>query len=330
MSKESLIINRYQGCLAGVATGDALGQPVEFLLSEDEESESITKYGEGSWIKQIRDFRRMLKEEHGGVVREMLVNPFGYWQKGEYTDDTAQTLLLVDSLVEAGQFDRNDFECRLLTWFDHGNAKGLGMTTKRALQLLDNGREREQVAEVQPDIPSNGSLMRTSPIGLYFRGYTKDLDRVAAEVSTITHSAEHAVAACQMASQLVAQLAEGLPKNEALDFVRNRCPEFWEEMMAASNQKTYPGGAFESLGISVVALGNAGSFEEAIVTAVNQGGDSDTYGAITGAFAGAYWGVAQIPDRWLKELKPESSKVICNKAQQLYERNRQLKKHVEM
>jgi ADP-ribosyl-[dinitrogen reductase] hydrolase len=41
------------------------------------------------------------------------------------------------------------------------------------------------------------------------------------------------------------------------------------------------------------------SAEEAIVTAVNSGGDTDTIGAIAGAVAGARFGIEALPERWL-------------------------------
>ena len=46
----------------------------------------------------------------------------------------------------------------------------------------------------------------------------------------------------------------------------------------------------------------ASSAEEAIVSAVNRGGDTDTVGAITGAVAGARFGSDSLPKRWLGEL----------------------------
>ena len=46
----------------------------------------------------------------------------------------------------------------------------------------------------------------------------------------------------------------------------------------------------------------ADSSEEAIVTAVNRGGDTDTIGAIAGAVAGARFGALQLPDRWLAAI----------------------------
>ena len=43
--------------------------------------------------------------------------------------------------------------------------------------------------------------------------------------------------------------------------------------------------------------------EEAIVTAVNRGGDTDTIGAIAGAVAGAQFGASNLPDRWVSAVK---------------------------
>lgn len=50
------------------------------------------------------------------------------------------------------------------------------------------------------------------------------------------------------------------------------------------------------------ALSHPDSIEDAIVSAVNEGGDADTVGAITGAISGALHGVEAIPERWMKNL----------------------------
>ena len=44
------------------------------------------------------------------------------------------------------------------------------------------------------------------------------------------------------------------------------------------------------------------SFEEAIIGAVNDGGDADTIAAITGSIAGARFGYDSIPQRWIDQL----------------------------
>ena len=40
-----------------------------------------------------------------------------------------------------------------------------------------------------------------------------------------------------------------------------------------------------------------------MIAAVNLGGDSDSIGAVTGQIAGAYYGYAAIPERWLEAIK---------------------------
>lgn len=49
---------------------------------------------------------------------------------------------------------------------------------------------------------------------------------------------------------------------------------------------------------------NKNSFEEAIIGAVNHGGDADTIAAITGGLVGAKFGYDAIPERWIKQLNP--------------------------
>ena len=41
----------------------------------------------------------------------------------------------------------------------------------------------------------------------------------------------------------------------------------------------------------------------AVLGAVNLGGDADTIGAVTGALAGAHWGLVAIPPEWFAELR---------------------------
>ena len=50
------------------------------------------------------------------------------------------------------------------------------------------------------------------------------------------------------------------------------------------------------------AIRDTDSFEDALVAAVNMGGDADTIGAITGGLAGAIYGASSIPLRWVNSL----------------------------
>jgi ADP-ribosyl-[dinitrogen reductase] hydrolase len=53
------------------------------------------------------------------------------------------------------------------------------------------------------------------------------------------------------------------------------------------------------------ALTTTRSFEEALIRAVNLGNDADTTGCITGAIAGAMYGLEGIPDRWKQAVHGE-------------------------
>jgi ADP-ribosyl-[dinitrogen reductase] hydrolase len=48
---------------------------------------------------------------------------------------------------------------------------------------------------------------------------------------------------------------------------------------------------------------NARTFGQAVLSAINLGGDADSVGACTGALAGAWWELSAIPSRWTGELE---------------------------
>jgi len=64
--------------------------------------------------------------------------------------------------------------------------------------------------------------------------------------------------------------------------------------------------AEEALAMGIYCALSARDFEDAIILAVNHGGDSDSTGSITGNLLGAANGIEVIPARWLApvELRP--------------------------
>jgi ADP-ribosylglycohydrolase len=60
----------------------------------------------------------------------------------------------------------------------------------------------------------------------------------------------------------------------------------------------------EALAISIYcALKYQDDFEKAVITAVNHNGDSDSTGAITGNILGAYLGINNIPENWVRQVE---------------------------
>jgi len=64
-------------------------------------------------------------------------------------------------------------------------------------------------------------------------------------------------------------------------------------------------------------LFSTAGFEECLVGVVNQGGDADTTGAITGMIAGAFYGLDSLPKAWLKKLDPQVREEVEGLAERL-------------
>ena len=62
------------------------------------------------------------------------------------------------------------------------------------------------------------------------------------------------------------------------------------------------GYVIDTLEAALWCVDKTDSYEQAVILAVNLGGDADTVGAVTGQLAGAIYGIDAIPERWLQPL----------------------------
>ena len=53
---------------------------------------------------------------------------------------------------------------------------------------------------------------------------------------------------------------------------------------------------------SIIAFLDSKNYEDALRQCISLGGDADTMGAITGAIAGAYYGIENIPPEWVEAV----------------------------
>ena len=58
----------------------------------------------------------------------------------------------------------------------------------------------------------------------------------------------------------------------------------------------------DTLEAAIWVMLKSGNFKEAIIGAVNLGGDTDTIGTLTGALAGIIYGYDSIPESWLEKI----------------------------
>jgi len=144
----------------------------------------------------------------------------------------------------------------------------------------------------------------------------------AVRQARVTHGSEEAVAAAALLSEmLVAALGgDGLDAVTAAgtgsahaDLVDIAAGAYRSKARAAISSAPR---ARDTLEAALWCLHRARDFEAAVIEAVNLGGDTDTIGAVTGQLAGALFGTAAIPRRWLAGL--HSAGRLAGLARQLH------------
>lgn len=295
------LISKFQGCLIGLAVGDALGAPVEGMA------------------------RAQIERKYGKVNR-MLGGGWHALPPGGYTDDTAMMLCIARSIVQKRIFDPDDVASKFLRWFN-GDPIGIGRTTWIALSEIKAGaawNEAGKIAHEKLDGKSagNGSIMRCAPIGLlHFKNYDK-LVRDSIDSSIITHWDPQAGWGCVAVNLAIAELLFDR-KDDLLSKIGENIdqPEVKRTITRVgkieSLRREPSAYVLDTLQAAFWCFLNTASFEDAVVTAVNLGGDTDTVGAVCGALAGAYYGFEAIPERWHEVLQDRDE--ILELGQKIYE-----------
>lgn len=279
------LLARYQGCLLGLAAGDAVGTTVEFSPRET--------------------FAPVRGMEGGG--------PF-HLQAGQWTDDTSMALCLAESLVNCQGFDAKDQMNRYLNWWkwgylsSTGHCFDIGMTVASALEAFANSGE-PFAGSSNPRTAGNGSLMRLAPVVLWFFPNDAQVLEYAEASSRTTHAAPEAIASCRLFAQQLSNALQGKSKRETLTHIAE-LPEQWNLREIAEGrylQKTRDeiygtGYCVQSLEAALWCFANGNDFEETILLAANLGDDADTTAAIAGQLAGAFYGVDGIPQAWRDKL----------------------------
>ncbi|MEE9405411.1 MAG: ADP-ribosylglycohydrolase family protein [Algisphaera sp.] len=303
-----LFHERTHAALLGLAVGDALGVPVEF------------------------NARTFLKEN---PVTQMSGPGTHNQPQGTWSDDTSLTLCSAESLCHGD--DLVDMGQRFVSWLTkahwtpRGHVFDVGITTSEAISRLDAGKPPLEAGLRDVNNNGNGSLMRIAPIGLYFANATPELRRQKAmNTSCLTHGHPRSQIACAFYTELIAALTRGELWGVAFNNTRNlyrpwiaeNHPEEVEPFSRILNpglptlkpaKISGSGYVIHTLEASLWATTNAKTFENAVLTAINLGLDTDTTGAVTGALAGLRFGRDKIPSRWINALaRIDDLKKLCD------------------
>ena len=294
MSEDS----RALGCLYGLAIGDALGAPVEFVPR-----------------------REILRRLGPAGVTEFL--PWGGFPPGAITDDTQMSVATFRGLLNArtaGQlqapipFIYREYLSWLATQADPYHRRAPGHTCLSALRSGVCGTVESKIN----DSKGSGGVMRTSSIGLV---YDPDVAfKIGAQAAAVTHGHPSGYLPAGFIASLVAELVRGVTLSHAVEICIGRLQQWHGH--AETLGKIYQaldlvgcglpdvdcihaiGGGWvgeEALAIALFcALRYQDDYAKALLAAVNHSGDSDSTGSIAGAIMGTLLGIEAIPRHWVE------------------------------
>lgn len=278
--------DRILGCILGTAVGDAMGLPFENLSSP----------------RRANMF--------GPVGRYMLV--FG---RGMGSDDTEHMVHVARALIHSGGEEaefRQRLSLSLKAWFlclPAGAGKATIIGCLRMLSGVPPDRSGVHSA-------GNGPAMRSALIGVMYHHDRDRMHRLVAASTLMTHSDPLALTGSMIVAMAagsshdpdnllgemleyvadddtwkkhLSRLRESLAFGEStLDFARKTCP--------ASGVSGY---IVQTVPVALHAALSTSTVGDAVKSAVECGGDTDTTAAIAGAICGARTGPSTIPEEWI-------------------------------
>ncbi|HEY9261840.1 ADP-ribosylglycohydrolase family protein [Chitinophaga sp.] len=292
-------MNQIKAALFGLAVGDALGVPVEF-------------------------------REREGLERSPVTDMMGYGSHrqpaGTWSDDSSLAFCLAEALA-------SDFTLALLAkyfvdwryknfWTPHGEVFDIGMTTQESIERLAKGIAPTKAGGFYESENGNGSLMRILPLLFYVKDKPiTERFELTRDVSSLTHGHMRAVIACFYYLEFARLILLKKDKFEVYLSLQKTLPSFIAQQGIAADEIAkfhrlfkedihfFPASTISSGGYvlytleaSIWCILTTDNYADAVLKAVNLGGDTDTTGAVTGGLAGLMYGLTGIPEKWMGEL----------------------------
>jgi ADP-ribosyl-[dinitrogen reductase] hydrolase len=285
------LVSRARGALLGLVAGNQLGVPTEHLGTPE----------------AIR------KAFPNGVV-DLAPPP----KNSPYDDDAAMALLLGESLLASQGFDENDVARRWVKWMKV-DGRGIGTTTRRALTLVDRGKEPFEAGRLaNQEKPGrsagNGSVMRCIPVALRYHDDPDRLIRVSTQQAAITHADERCTWGAAAVNLAARELLHGNIYfiDEVMHRIGDRAPRVLREAIhrvPREGESDLPiarageaGYVVHCVEIAFWFVTHDRSLEDALIAIAQAGGDTDTNAAVAGALLGARYGDVALPPRWIDQI----------------------------
>ncbi|WP_081663322.1 ADP-ribosylglycohydrolase family protein [Flavobacterium subsaxonicum] len=290
---------KIKAALFGVAVGDALGVPVEFMDKEELQRDPVI---------DMRAF---------GTHNQ---------PAGTFSDDASLTFCLAEALTYDFDIDTvaNNFVRWAYHgyWSAHGNVFDIGIATQQAIEKLARGVEPELAGGTGVASNGNGSLMRILPLVFYIKDMPiEERFRTTKQVSAVTHGHIRSVIACFYYLEFARYIIKGLRRLDIYDKLKTEIGLYLKLLDIENDeialfdrlligdiynlqeeQIQSSGYVLHTLEAAIWCMFNSVNYKEAVLKAVNLGSDTDTTAAVTGGLAGLYYGFNNIPQQWLHLL----------------------------
>jgi len=256
-------------------------------------------------------------------INKLNIEEFSF--HGRWTDDTHMMIGVAESLIANKGFNGEHMAWAFIKNWEKEPWRGYGPGPPRVFRMIKSGIAWNEAAkQLYGGMGSfgNGAAMRVAPIGLFYYDDVEKLREVAYKSAEITHT--HMLgkegAAIQAYAVALAVKAESESFNP-IDFLEKlieftRVDAYKEKLKKAKGllNNDDKREIIRNLGNGVEALNSVPtaiycfakhheSYAKAVLYAISLGGDTDTIGAMTGAIAGAYHGIENIPNAWKQKLE---------------------------
>jgi ADP-ribosylglycohydrolase len=341
-----LPVDRARACLLGMAVGDALGAPLEGLSAQQIQyhyGQGVSGYVDGALAWKKKPYRWRMPGLYSDDTQQALALADVLLSCGRVDVDRLATLYIElanprGNYLGAHRGAGRSFR-EVLTALEGGtppalagsSSAGIGAAMRIAPVALYYVDEPDKLFEAvmaaslmtHRDVRSLAGAMAVAlAVRLLAEGVTKkpsfllrlagDLikieERIAEEyrafvlsLDSYRHSMSTAIALAER------QIEDNIPRVRALSALVEEANKQGAEPNCKRATQGFPPVLIPTC---LYLLVTTESFEEALVEAINLGGDADTAGAILGAMAGAHYGLAAIPDRWLAGLQNRTGIVL--------------------
>jgi len=219
------VLDRVKGCLFGQLIGDAMGLGTEFM----EKPEALVHYGIES-----------LKPENFFANAHL-----ARWVTGDYTDDSDQMLLIMDSIMNKQGPDYKDFANRLFYWIYRGydvlgdnGGLGLGKTVKTVvthsyfLKQDPHLASKDVWERSQKQLAANGAIMRTCILGILHYNDLEQVVEQTVQYAKVTHYDPRCIVSCLAVTLFIALLLQDNPQDLNLDTIEQYIQRSYDLVVA--------------------------------------------------------------------------------------------------